>query len=146
MTPSWSEEYVSRVWGDCRAHQGLEVANAAAIYCLTWTHSAETTTPSHTSLPSLRRAQGRVKLSAFTCMQTWRLGFFQDASRLQKKVRLSNIRRQVTRASQEIHVLHTELFQEEQGKACSCVLHLTTHFTVFQRLPRLYKAVAQVLC
>src|SRR5437868_14616759 len=69
MTPSWSEEYVSRVWRDCRAHQGLEVANAAAIYCLTWTHSAETTTPSHTRLPSLRRAQGRGKLSAFRCMQ-----------------------------------------------------------------------------
>jgi hypothetical protein len=62
------------------------------------------------------------------------------------KVRLNSIRRQVTRAGQEIHVLHTELFHEEQGKACSCFFHLTTHFTVFQESPRLYKAVAQVLC
>jgi hypothetical protein len=81
------------------------------------------------------------------CIQTWRLAFSQDASRLQKgKVRLNGIRGQVTRANQEIHILHTELFHEEHGKACSCFLHLTTHFTVFQRLPRLYKAVAQVLC
>jgi hypothetical protein len=56
---------------------------------------------------------------------------------------VNSISRQVTRARHEIHVLHTELFQEEREKACSCFLHLTTHFTVFQRSPRLYKAVAQ---
>src|ERR1700756_1670373 len=67
------------------------------------------------------------------CIQTWRLAFSQDASRLQKgSFRLNRIRRQVTRARHEIHVLHTELFQEERGKACSCFLILTTHFTVFQ--------------
>ena len=91
MTPSWSEEYVSRVWRDCRAHQGLEVANAAAIYCLTWTHSAETTTPSHTSLPSLRRAQGRVKLSAFTCMQRCGITKLARLGATHPVVRIKNI-------------------------------------------------------
>lgn len=36
------------------------------------------------------------------------------------KVRLNSIRRKVTRASQEIHILHAELFHEKQGEACSC--------------------------
>jgi len=47
------------------------------------------------------------------------LFFSEDASRLQKgSFRLNSIRRQVTRAHHEIHVLHTELFHEKQGKAC----------------------------
>ena len=46
--------------------------------------------------------------------------FSEDASRLQKgSFRLNSIRRQVTRAHHEIHVLHAELFHEKQGKACS---------------------------
>ena len=36
-----------------------------------------------------------------------------------KEARLNSIRRQVTRAHHEIHVLHTELFHEKHGKACS---------------------------
>jgi len=81
----------SRGEGTVEHTKGLEVANAAAIYCLTWTHSAETTTPSHTSLPSLRRAQGRVKLSAFTCMQRCGITKLARLGATHPVVRIKNI-------------------------------------------------------
>lgn len=81
------------------------------------------------------------------CIQTWATCLLPGCFASTKgKVRLSSIVARLLALSQEIHVLHTELFHEEQGKACSCFFHLTTHFTVFQRSPRLYKAVAEVLC
>jgi len=81
----------SRVEGTVEHTKRLEVANAAAIYCLIWTHSAETTTPSHTSLPSLRRAQGRVKLSAFTCMQRCGITKLARLGATHPVVRIKNI-------------------------------------------------------